>query len=233
MTLINKKMFKFYMPVFAEGGEGNTEKDYEALIQKARQEEKDKLYPEIEALKNKNKTLSEELQTKTTEITDLQKKIEETTAKYTTMEEELEELKSKNEKAGEKDKELQKLQKTIGELTTKLKDIEKIAEEREKANEERVRKMNLELFKKEKLLEAGDEIILELVSGETEEEITTSIETAKAKYKEIYEKAVKGVPPTKPANPNVGIIPKDMKPEDIRKMSPEEYKEYRKALFKK
>ena len=66
MTLINKKMFKFYMPVFAEGGGGNTEKDYEALIQKARQEEKYKLYPEIEALKNKNKTLSEELQTKTT-----------------------------------------------------------------------------------------------------------------------------------------------------------------------
>ena len=217
--LIDKIMSRFFMNVYADGDTGFTQEQVDEMLKKARQEEKDKLYGEIEALKEKNKKLSTEVTEKISKIsnlessvTDLETKVEEITGK-------LEDAKTTAKSS--KDKEVQKLTDTIKDLTTKIDNIEK-------DGEERVRKLNLEIFKKEEILKAGDEIIVELVTGNTEEEITASIEKAKEAYIKIKEKTLSGVR-VNGFNPNINSTAiKGKTAEEIASMSREEYAKWRK-----
>lgn len=242
-SLLNKVIRKFFMDVYAEDNPTppNTTPpaqvvDVEALIQKVRKEEKDKLYPEIEGLKTKVKNLEADLAAKNKEVRELNDQIknadtnndaskQELQKKIDQLEAEITTLKDKKQKSATENEE--KLQKQVDDLIARL-------DKQERDSEEAAKKMKLEMFKKDKIAEAKGELIEELVKGETEEEITASIETAKTKYKEIVEK-VGGNQTNQQRISNVNPIidPKalgDKTPEEIRKMTPKEYSEYRKTV---
>ena len=73
--LIDKIMSRFFMNVYAEGDTGFTQEQVDEMLKKARQEEKDKLYGEIEALKEKNKKLSTEVTEKISKISALERSV--------------------------------------------------------------------------------------------------------------------------------------------------------------
>ena len=98
-----------------------------------------------------------------------------------------------------------------------------------------IRRKELDLFKERALKEAGDELILDLVSGETEEEILSSIEVAKQRYQEIVEKATSKKPKVevpKPTNPQQPKSIKQLTAQEIAKMSPKEWSEHREMVKK-
>jgi len=98
-----------------------------------------------------------------------------------------------------------------------------------------IRRKELDLFKERALKEAGDELILDLVSGETEEEILSSIEVAKQRYQEIVEKAISKKPKVevpKPTNPQQPKSIKQLTAQEIAKMSPKEWAEHREMVKK-
>lgn len=98
-----------------------------------------------------------------------------------------------------------------------------------------IRRKELDLFKERALKEAGDELILDLVSGETEEEILASIEVAKQRYQEIVEKAISKKPRVevpKPTNPQQPKSIKQLTAQEIAKMSPKEWAEHRDMVKK-
>ena len=98
-----------------------------------------------------------------------------------------------------------------------------------------IRRKELDLFKERALKEAGDELILDLVSGETEEEILSSIELAKQRYQEIVEKATSKKPKVevpKPTNPQQPKSIKQLTAQEIAKMSPKEWAEHRDMVKK-
>lgn len=200
------------MDVFADEDANKVDE----LLRKARQEEKDKLYPEIKGLKEK-------LEQSTTENNKLkgefEEKIKDLENKLTNINKENEDLKKKSKK--DKDQQIISLEETIEELKNKLTDVEE-------SNSAQVQKMQLEILKKELILEAGDEIVPGLVTGNSEEEIKASIETAKQEYKKIKEKTLNGVD-IMPPNPDMRKVTiKGKTPEDIAKMTREEYMEFRK-----
>lgn len=91
-----------------------------------------------------------------------------------------------------------------------------------------VKRKELDLYKEKALKEAGEDLILDLVGGDTEEEIKESIEKAKKKYKEIEERvATKNSKPVpKATNPKQESV-KQLTQEEIAKMSPQEWAEHR------
>jgi len=98
-----------------------------------------------------------------------------------------------------------------------------------------IRRKELDLFKERALKEVGDELILDLVSGETEEEILSSIEVAKQRYQEIVEKAISKKPKVevpKPTNPQQPKSIKQLTAQEIAKMSPKEWAEHRDMVKK-
>lgn len=190
--------------------------NFEELISKARREEKDKLYPEIERLKTEAGNFTKKLNDLLIAIGEKDVKISELTKS----------LKDAESNKGE---------------STELKDLKaKVAQlEGEKVvlldnHTKELSQIKLNDYKKTKIEEAGGKVIPELVTGTTAEEIDASIETAKTRYTEILKGA--GVQPTNPtyvppANPSTAIINLgSANLEDISKMSPTQWAEYRKTL---
>lgn len=137
--------------------------NYEQLVAQARKEEKDKLYPKINELKNV--------------VGERDKKINELMLALGTKEAEVSSLKAELEKANSgvaSSEEVTTLQATVAQLQKELAD--------EKA---RCNNIELDYYKKAKMAEAGGQLIPELVTGTTKEEIDQSIEVSKARYSEI------------------------------------------------
>lgn len=198
--------------------------------EKARKEEKDKLYSEIKTLKEKTSDL-EAAKAKA------EKAISEASAELITV--------SANDANKDKEKDVQMkeelvvltqgLEKKISNLENELK-IERLAR-----------------YRAEKIAQEGTDLIIEMVQGNSEEEIDNSINLAKeafAKYakpkeekKEIQdkppvdeekvddkEKEKKSLPPKSKETPEGG---KDvLSAEQINKMSIDEYKKYRDQIKK-
>lgn len=190
--------------------------NFEDLIAKARKEERDKLYPELNKYKEKVNNLMLVIAERDSEIADLKK--------------ELEEVKKESEKLKENVEKGVKTNKTISELTTTISVLERQLEELQAKYDADVTALKLESFKKEKIMEAGGELIPELVTGNSEEEILASIELAKQRYQEIIQKAVQNVQ-MPAANPNQNVIQlKEKSIEEISSMTPQQWAEYRKQL---
>lgn len=190
--------------------------NFEDLIAKARKEERDKLYPELNKYKEKVNSLMLVIAERDSEIADLKK--------------ELEEVKKENAKLKENVEKGVKTNKTISELTTTISVLERQLEELQAKYDADVTALKLEAFKKEKIAEAGGELIPELVTGNSEEEIIASIELAKQRYQEIIQKAVQNVQ-MPAANPNQNIIQlKEKSIDEISSMTPQQWAEYRKQL---
>jgi hypothetical protein len=145
-------------------------------------------------------------------------------------------LKSKEELSMEGEKELLEQLQQMKEAQDKL--IEDMEKEKENT-----RLAKLEAFKTQAINEANGELIVDLVGGSTEEEITASIEKAKARYQEIVspyktkaeELEVQASKPNKdnapkPANPTSSSNV-EFTAEDIRGMSTAEYAKYREKLL--
>lgn len=187
----------------------NTTINFETLIAKARQEEKEKLYPQIQKLK--------------TELEEKTKKINELLLALGEKDEVIRQLKSQSNKSDSE--QVKELKKKINELEKQLKE-----------KETELNNMKIEGYKQKKIAEAGGELIPELVTGSTEEEIDASIELAKQKYKEIVERVIKNTQSNltstqvPPANPNVNNFSNPQisvnELENIDLFSPEGMKKY-------
>lgn len=153
--------------------------DFESLIAKARKEEKEKLYPEITKLK-------EDLEKKVTRINELLLAIGEKDEIISQKDKEIKEAKANSKKS--ESQEVKDLNLKITELENKL--AEKDGE---------ISTIKLDSYKSKKMAEAGGELIPELVTGNSEEEIDLAIEKAKERYKEIVSK-VAPTQQTKPQN---------------------------------
>ena len=232
----------FFLKVYAEGNDSNNTNDqdkkttqdqkpnqdprpnqdpkpmgtvnFEELIAKARQEEKDKLYPEIQSWKEKHNNLL-------LVIAERDAKIKELEGEITKFKKQIEEVKEKSSKTNDA---------TVSELKATIDSLNNQIEQLKSSHDKEIARLNLEIFKREKLAEVGEEIIPELVTGETEEEILASIEKAKEKYQQIVSKINKGIT-YPPINPNVTKIDmKNKSVEEIVNMPAGEWAEFRKQL---
>lgn len=231
MLMMDKIKFKFFMDVFADENNNNNNVDVMALIQSARKEEKDKLYTEIEGLKNKVKLAEQDAADKAAKIVELNTNISTLQSKLTdsdkthkeqleALQKEVEELKTNKNKQG--NEEVEKLQGLVNDLNSKIDKLQQDSEEKEKL-------LKLEVFKQEKIREAGDAIVPDIITGNTEEEILASIENSKKVFAKIAAKFGNTQMNTVPSVIDDNFF-KDKSPEEIARMSPKEYAEYRKTI---
>lgn len=149
--------------------QGATPDEVKAAVEKARKEEKDKLYPLIEELKNSIKELQDNARTEREEKDRIKAEAE-------------------AEKERRRQEKLSDSEKTI-EAIKRLE--EKLAEEREERRksedrwETHRRETSLQTYRDRVIQAAGDEIIPELVTGNTEAEIDRNAEIAKTRYAEL------------------------------------------------
>lgn len=152
---------------------GGSQINYEQLIAQARKEEKDKLYPQIEKLKAENANLVSNINNYLLKIGDLEKLIE----------------KLQNDSGeSEKDTQIATLTQQVNDLTTELDNLKKsVVDEdtlRQQIEQEYESKYQLDKFRDKAIAEAGDDILSVFateVTGNTEDEIKASIESAKKK----------------------------------------------------
>ena len=213
--------------------------NFEQLISQARTEEKNKLYPEINALKI-------QVQDLTGKLNDAMVQIGTKEATIQGLNKEIEKLKS-----GQADPEVIKtMQATIDTLTA---EVEGYKAEAQTAK--------LDTFKNAEISKYEGNVIPELITGTTEEEIAESVKASNAKYLEIASKfggaqagaqagakpqagaqvgasqlhmggalAQLGATPANPAIAGAGFNNAVVTNEMIRKMSREQYAEYRKSI---
>lgn len=98
----------------------------------------------------------------------------------------------------------------------------------------------LDAFKEKAIAGAEGKLVVSLVKGETEEEITASVEAAKAEYENIVspyrqqaEEAAKPNVANAPrtSNPATGGAPTELTSAQIKAMTPAEYQKHREALL--
>lgn len=200
--------------------------DHEDLA-KARTDEKNKLYPQIEKLKAEVLKLSDKLSSNLLSISEKDEAIKEKDAKIA----ELEALIQKLEEKGAENKVSDKL---VKELQAKLDEALQLLGDKEAE----VAQIKLSSYKAEKIKDL-DESVVDLVTGNTEADIDASVEKAKAIFEKVSAKfADKKVDP---AQTNKSTLPKvnlstinestfkDVKPEDIMTLdvkSPEGRKQW-------
>jgi len=258
---INRTIFalpfaRILRKVYAESGtddkdgESTSTLNFEDLITKARQEEKNKLYPQIEDLKKKNKVLTEANNGHLLTIADLEEQVKKINEQLT------------NTKQGDPQevidlkKQLSDTLKLVDGLRDELKTKpEGTTEELRQTIEAEVKEAyEVKLYRIQKLQESGDAILMpELVVGDTKGDVDKSIAAAIAQTKAIKtklgvsedeadknQKSDKGEdagekqpqirPKPNAANPagrGVNSLG-DLDPSSIRDMSDEEYAEWRK-----
>lgn len=204
--------------------------NFEDLIAKARKEEKEKLYPQINSLKEEVAKITEKYNKALLTIEELKEE-------KANLEKTITELKNASNKSD--DEKVKALNKEIEQLK---KEIERLQEEKDKVNpqeiEERIRnEYEVKLYREKVIREAVEKnlgIIPELITGTTKEEIDASLELSKKRYEEIINKVVSSssmqIPPV---NTNISKVnTKDFSLEDLVKLDPrsQEYKELRKKL---
>lgn len=236
-NLLKKIMF---MSVFAEepqgaeltpqGGQEPTEPqpqantvNFEDLIAKARQQEKAKLYPQIQKLQEQNNALTEKNNAHLLTIGEKDARISE-------LEKQLAESNNASKK-GASEKEASLLSK-IAELEKELTDIKANTVSREELEAEIKAEYDVKLYREQKLREVGDTVIPELITGTTIEEIDASIKVSQERYNQITSKVLGGVQ-VPVANVNTSSFQsKDLKIEDIANLDPRspEYAQLRARL---
>jgi len=186
--------------------------DHEDLA-KARADEKNKLYPQIEKLKAEVVKLSDKLSANLLSISEKEDAIKEKDTKIS-------ELEAKISKLDEKGAEQKVSDKLVKELQTKLDEALKLLGDKESE----VAEIKLCAYKAEKIKDL-DESVVDLVTGNTEADIDASIEKAKAIFEKVSakfaDKKVDTSAQTKSTLPKVNLSTinentfKDVKPEDI------------------
>lgn len=201
------------------GGKSKSTINYEDLIAKARQEEKQKQYKTIERLKTQVATLTEQHNNDLLKVADLDKQLKAANEKLTTAgsgdSEEIKTLKAT----------IKSLEGEKADLDKKVKDFEanKPQSREEIENEVRAeleKEYEVKTYKATKLAELKDQLLVpELVMGESKEDIDASIEAAIARSDEIrkslgIDASAGGGKDTEtpPKNNNKGRTPKSKNP---------------------
>lgn len=183
--------------------------NYEELIAAARKQEKDKLYPEIDKWKQKSNEHLLVIGERDKEIARLTKALEKS-------EKERDEAVAKGATAG------------TAEQSARISTLEREVEHLNGV----IAQKDLEVYTAQKLSEVGaSNLIPELVRGATKEEIDASIEASRQRLAAITQSALNGaqIPPANPASSQVDL--KMTKTADeIARMTPKEYAEYRKSI---
>ena len=153
---------------------GLSEEEVTQRIEAARKQEKDKLYKEIEGLKSSVSTL--------TELAEAERKAKETA-----------EQTARNAAEEERQKSLTAEEKLAEKLNTLEEKLVKEAEERQNLRRELQEvelQRELDEYRNRILNEAGDEIIHELVTGNSKEDIDRNAAIAKDKYTQLFQAAL-------------------------------------------
>lgn len=199
-------------------GSGGATINYEDLIAKARQEEKQKQYKAIEKLKTQVTTLTDQHNNDLLKIAELEGKLTEAENKLTTA------GKGDSTEVATLKKEVETLKNEKSALETKVNDYEKNKPASREEIEAQVRQeleaeYEVKSYKAEQLAAHKEEILVpEMVGGDTKEAIDQSITAAIARSNEI--RTTLGVPvggsktppkqqkapKTPPANPGIGSV---------------------------
>lgn len=190
--------------------EGTHKIDIAELLKKVRQEEKAKLYKDIEKMKEKIKSLTEELGQHKELL-----------------------MKKDNEKLSEQ----QLLLKQQEELSKEVVALKAIIEKNQEEAREKIRMAELNAYKQKKISEAGGKIIPEMVAGNSEEEIDESYIKAVQYYMQIKDdiinelknskKSIEMPTSTVSTRPSVNKLSID----DIKKMSTKDWAKYREEIL--
>lgn len=209
-----------------------------SAVENARKEEKNKLYKELEGLKTElatQKELAQKEQNSSREsaekIVELEKKIADKETEFATLTETntklTEELKSKGDNNMDEAalktliEESQKgLMDKIEEQAKELKALKEAKEADEKAKE-------IATYRNEKIASL-DPAFHAFVKGSTKEELDAAYESAKAAHEQMLKRF--GAPTPAPSVVNANKVLTEVSPEDISRMSKEEYAEFRKKL---
>ena len=213
---------------------------YEQLIARARQEEKDKLYPQLKAEKDKVAEL-------TSKNNDLLVQVGTLKNENDVMKAQIEDL--KNNKGANENAEITRLKEELNKVKKEYKEFKAgVVDEatlRQQVEAEVKQQYEVEMYKVEKLNsdEFKGQIIPELVSGDTKEAIDESLAKSKARYEELIgvnrnqqqqpqQGQQLGAVPTMPVgNPNTqSFISATVSAEEIQRMTPEQWAEYRTKL---
>lgn len=237
-NLLKKIMF---MPVFAEEGTTNeptepqgteptapthsqaTTVNFEDLIAKSRQQEKAKLYPQIQKLQEQNNALTEKNNAHLLSIGEKDARISE-------LEKQLAESNNASKK-GASENETALLSK-ISTLEKTIADMEATTVSREDLEAEIKAEYEVKLYREQKLREVGDTVIPELITGTTIEEIDASVKVSQERFTQITSKVLGGVQ-VPVGNVNTSTFQsKDLKMEDIANLDPRspEYAQLRARL---
>ena len=175
-------MLKVFPKAHAEEPEPETHSEppvnvinYEELIAQARREEKDKLYPQINKLKDDLKIMTQMNNDNLLKIAEIEKSSKDKDSSK--------EIEKFNKKIKELEEVISSQPETISEEEFRTKLASEIRAEIESEYE-------VKLYKTQKLSELKDQILptfAELVKGDTKEELETSIEWALTKTKETKE----------------------------------------------
>ena len=174
--------------------------NFEQLIAKAREEEKNKLYPTIERLKNENAMYVQSHNDDLIAIATKDKEIERLNSEIQALQSQLDGKESEALKSLKKE-----LKEAQGEVQTLKDSAPNIDELKESIRAEIKSEYDLKFYREKKIQEAGGKIIPELVSGNTEEEINASVEKSMARYNEIIGAVASAPtvnPKLNPANPS-------------------------------
>ena len=212
---------------------------YEQLIARARQEEKDKLYPQLQAEKDKVKELIQKNNELLVKMCSLHNE-------YDVVKAQLDDL--KNNKGVNENAEITKLKAELDKVKKEYKEFKEgtvdEATLRQQVEAEVKQQYEVEMYKVEKLNsdEFKGQIIPELVSGDTKEAIDESLAKSKARYEELIgvnknqqqqqQGQQLGAVPTMPVgNPNTqSFISATISAEEIQRMTPAQWAEYRTKL---
>jgi len=185
---------------------GYTEEEVNQRVEAARRDEKAKLYEELNGLRKNKDALQTELDNAKGQVETLNQQIE-------TLKSEKVDLQNKHDAlvAAQKEDGAVDTEKLIKEVTDRIrneyeqtqgKTNKELRAEIERLRQEK-RVSDLKAYRQLKIAEAGEDIISEMVSGNSEEEIDRSIEAAKDAYGKYIKKSTNdttggGTPPPPP-----------------------------------
>lgn len=192
--------------------------NFEDLVRKAREEEKNKLYPQIEKLKKDKNDLLLVVAEREATIKEQEKTITDLQKNHSKLAKDVEESTSTN--------------KVVQEQALLISQLEQQLEETQSQYETEMNSLKLNSYRDGLIAQAGGEIIAELVTGNTEEEINASIELAKQRYAEIQEKALSNVQMPKSINPSTSMLQQNAlkSVDDIAGMDNKAWEAYRADL---
>lgn len=192
----------------------------EDLLAKVRAEEKGKLYPEIEKLKNEVATKVERINSLLMSVAEKDEQIKAVNKELENTKKELEKQKEEGAKSKVDSKEFKELQDKLVQAEKELNDMKA---EMAKIEAEKVAlqvKAENDAYRNDKIKDL-DESVQDLVFGDTKEQIDATYEKAKSAYEKLTNKLGKPAPtsPVKPGmSPHSGV-------ENFTKYSPEEIRE--------